>query len=335
MGRGAVWLMALALGAGAAHAEPVCARHEAAAPAIARLRAALSHGRFIAYQPTSLALRDGHLTRADAATIRADLKVLRPRFDALLTYGAVNGAEAIPGIAAELGYRALVVGVWDPFDAGELAAALAAAGQYPKLVVGVSLGNELVLAKRATPQALQRQLRAVRARAPQVALSTSEPFHIYYQPGMAPLLGELDFLLANVHPVFQPWFRSAPDANAAAFVLGVVDELAQRYCGPILVKETGVPSAPAEAGYTAARQASFYRALRAAFAPTPNRAFAYFASFDAPWRVADMQASPGVHPEEAHWGLYDERRRPKPVVLEIPPLSGAGRGGPGDPGIRP
>jgi hypothetical protein len=27
-----------------------------------------------------------------------------------------------------------------------------------------------------------------------------------------------------------------------------------------------------------------------------------------------------VHPEEAHWGLYDEARRPKAAARELPPL---------------
>jgi hypothetical protein len=47
------------------------------------------------------------------------------------------------------------------------------------------------------------------------------------------------------------------------------------------------------------------------------RAFAYFAAFDAPWRVND---EPGHQPEEAHWGLYDELRRAKPVIATIPEL---------------
>jgi hypothetical protein len=51
------------------------------------------HGRFVAYQPTSLQIVNGHPTHADAASIRADLQVLRPRFDGLITYGSVDGAE--------------------------------------------------------------------------------------------------------------------------------------------------------------------------------------------------------------------------------------------------
>lgn len=314
---GCLWLAA------AGQAAPVCARHPGSAATLERLQEAVGQGRFVAYEPTSLTVHNGRSSRADPASIRADLAVLRPRFDSLLTYGALNGADAIPDIAAALGFRALVIGIWNPFNEAEVEAALAAARRHPNLVVGLSVGNEMVFAKRRTAAELTLRIAALRVREPSIPLATTEPFHIFYAGTARGLLGEVDFLLANVHPVFQPWFRTAPDANAAKFVVSVVGELAERYCGAILVKETGVPTAPATAGFSAARQASFYRELRHAFPPSPTRAFAYFTAFDAPWRVADEQASPGIHPEEAYWGLYDEARAPKLAVADIPPLPAA------------
>jgi hypothetical protein len=58
------------------------------------------------------------------------------------------------------------------------------------------------------------------------------------------------------------------------------------------------------------------------------RSFAYFSAFDAPWRAYDEMPVPGVqaaaaHSAEAHWGLFDENRRPKPVVAQIAPLQAA------------
>jgi exo-beta-1,3-glucanase (GH17 family) len=280
----------------------------------------MAQGRFVAYEPTSVSISVGQVTPAEPSSIREDLRELRSRFDGLITYGALNGHEAIPDIAAELGFRALIIGVWDPFNPAELEAAFTAARLHPRLVVGLSLGNEMIFAGRRRPEDLTALVASVRRRAPALPLSTTEPFHIFYGPATRALQSELDFMLVNVHPVFQPWFRRASEAQAVAFVMDVVRRLGESFCGPILVKETGVPTAPASAGFTPARQADFYVALRAVFAPSPRSAFAYFAAFDAPWRVADAQASPGVHPEEAHWGLYDERRRAKPVVAAIPNL---------------
>ena len=329
-------------GARAAPTGPaVCGKYTATAPAVTRLREAMAHGRFIAYQPTSLHAINGVLTHADPDSIRADLQVLRPRFDSLITYGSVSGAEAIPGIAASLGYRAVIIGIWNPFNAAELSAALTAAKANPRVVVGVSLGNEMLFFQRHSFAELAELLDSVHTQAPQLALSTTEPFQMFEGPEAAPILERLDFLLANVHPVHQPWFRSAPEGNAVQFVVNVVSDLGRYYCGPILVKETGIPTAPAEKGFTEARQASFYKDLQDRFtasmsvpvstsAPASTalpsageRAFAYFAAFDAPWRVNDVGPAPGqrLAEEEAHWGLYDEKRRPKPVVASIPPLT--------------
>ena len=309
-------------GAAATTSGAVCARGAAAAPGVARLREALGRGRFVAYVPTGLRIVNGKPTRANADAIRGDLKVLRARFDSLITYGADNGNEEIPAIAAALGYRALIMGVYDPFDATELSAALAAAKTNPGLVVGLSLGNELLFFHRHTAAELETLLDGIRAQAPRVPLATTEPFHMFYPPEAKPLLQRMDFLLANVHPIFEPWFRTASDGDAAQFVVNVVSKLAQNYCGPVVVKETGIPTAPETKGYTAKRQASFYEELQHRSPPTTDHGFVYFAAFDAPWRLDDIGPAPNQHPapEEAHWGLYDEHRQPKPVVAQIPPL---------------
>ncbi len=292
-----------------------------------RLAAAMATGRFVAYQPTSLRVVDGRVSAAEPASVRADLRVLRSRFDGLITYTALQGAEAIPDIAESLGYRALIIGVWDPFDEAELTAALQAARRHPRLVVGVSLGNESVFAQRHGFPELTAAAVLVHRRAPDLPISSTEPFHLLYDQAARPLLGELDFLLVNVHPVFQPWFRQAPETNAAQFVVNVVTKLSDYYCGPILVRETGEPTAPADAGFSEARQAAFYGELQRVLPPGRRRAFAYFSAFDAPWRETDALAlpdqargAPARHAEEAHWGLYDADRRPKPVIERIPSL---------------
>jgi exo-beta-1,3-glucanase (GH17 family) len=315
-------LLAITLyAAGGVNAAPVvCVRNPQAGAALSHLRNALRDDRFVTYEPTTLKVWNGVKSPADAPSIRADLRVLRDKFDALVTYDALHGAEQIAPIAAQLQFHALIIGVWNPADDAEVAAALAAARGYPQLVVGISLGNETIFAHRSDPATLVARIARIRAQAPAVALTTTEPFHIYYEPGSQALLQQLDFLLVNVHPIFQPWFRDAPDSNAAQFVVNVVSKLRPLACGPLLVKETGEPTAPAAAGYSPERQASFYRELRRVLTPTPAQAFAYFAAFDAPWRASDASPAPGAHPEEGHWGLYDSARRPKPAASELPAL---------------
>lgn len=297
-----------------------CARRPLAAPALQRLTTVMAAGRFVSYQPTQIQIHAGKASRADEAGIAADLAVLRPRFDGLILYGVLDGADRVVDVAARLGFKSVILGVWNIDDAQELDLALSAATRQPQLVVGLSLGNERVLAGTTDMPALAARLQRLHARVPQLPLSTSEPFHLFEQPAATPVLQQMDFMLANVHPIFQPWFAGAAAQDAARFVVNVASDLATVYCGPVLIKETGVPTAPASMGFTAERQAAFWSSLRTQFVPGRQRAVASFSAFDAPWRVNDEHPTAGPQPQEGSWGLYDAQRRPKSAALALPPL---------------
>lgn len=318
--RGPHLILGLVVLAGPALAVPACPQRPEADTARNRIQEVMAKGRFVAYVPTALKVVDGRTTPADEASIREDLKTLRPRFDGVITYSARDGIEWVPDVAASLGFKAVIMGIWDPGNTAEVANVAAAVTRNPGVVTGVSVGNEMVLGGRADAAAVARAVQAVRARAPKLAVTTTEPFHLFLQPEFKPVLAQIDLLLANVHPVFESWFRQRSDDDAAQFVINISKMLTGVYCGPVLVKETGVPTAPESAGYTAARQASFYRVLRGKFTASRDLAFAYFSAFDAPWRANDAHPVAGAHPEEAYWGLYDAARNPKPVVAGIPEL---------------
>jgi len=311
---------ALRIGA-AAVAAPALARAKSPSPNLTLLKSAMANGRFVTYQPTELRVIGGKLTAASVESIRADLKVLRPHFDSLITYGAQGGAEHIPELAAEQGFRAVVMGVWDFNDKTELANAITAARKRPEIVAGLSLGNEMILAKRASWGDLENALDRLHVQLPTIPLTVTEPFAEFLdQADAKPTLARMDFMLVNIHPIFESWFHSAKPQNWAEFVVSVTKLLAKAYPGPILVKETGTPTAPASLHFTPAMQRDFYRALEKLFPQTGACAFSYFSAFDAPWRVNDVVVGGGIHPEEAHWGLFEANRTPKPVMADIPPL---------------
>ncbi len=286
-----------------------CARSGATDP-VERVREALASVRFVAYAP-----RVGR-AQAEPASLRDDLRLLRPHFDGLVTYASARGQDAIPRLAAELGFRAVVLGVWDPRDAAELERAIAAAREAPRVVVALCVGNEGLFFERYTPDDLRAALARVRAALPGVALTTSEPFALYLRGGaVADLLLGHDLLLPTVHPLHQPWFASAPAGTSVDFVSNVLDEIARRSPAPILVKETGLPSEPAGQGFSEAGQLSFWRALVARVPPTRARAVAFFEAFDAPWKPAEVRALSGRdHPEEAHFGFLRADGTRKPVL---------------------
>lgn len=288
------------------------------------LQSAMSSGRFVTYQPTGVKVINGKLTEASDQSIRADLMVLRPHFDSLITYGAQGGAERIADIAAGLNFRAVVMGVWDFYNGAELANAIAAAKRMSHIVAGLSLGNEMILSKRAAWGDLEYILGVVRKQLPTTPLTITETFADFIgQADAKPVLAKMDFMLTNIHPIFETWFRTAQPPYWADFVAKASDLLATAYSGPVLVKETGVPTGPISLKFTPEMQREFYRALEKRFPQTGTRAFSYFAAFDAPWRISDAIVGGGKHPEEAHWGLFDANRAPKDVMRDFPSLSNA------------
>lgn len=284
------------------------------------LRAAMAQGRFVAYHPTGIAFWYGTPTRASDDSIRADLIALRPWFDGLVTYSAAHGADRVPDIAAELGYRAVIQGVWDPASRQEVGNALSASKRHPGLIVGLSLGNEIVLSRRGTWGDLAYALRRVRKYSGSLPLTATETFATFVNdPDARSTLAQMDFMTVNIHPIFESWFRRSQPANWAEFVVKATDMLATTYCGPILVKETGVPTGPLSSGYSGAMQRAFYRALEEQMKPRADRAFSYFSAFDLPWHAYDANLTAGdtPHPEEAYWGLFTERRQPKLIMAGL------------------
>jgi len=286
------------------------------------LQDAMAKGRFVAYHPTAIAFWYGKPSHASDDSIVADLKTLRPYFDSLITYSAINGAERVPDIAAQLGYRAVIQGVWNPVNTHELANAVAAWKRHPALVAGLSLGNEVVLSRRGTWGDLDYAIGRVRAHAPRLALTTTETFAQFLDdPDARSTLAAMDFMMVNIHPIFQRWFRTAHPVNWAEFVVRIAGQLAEKFCGPVLVKETGVPTGPAAAGFSSTMQRAFYRQLEAQMKPSRARAFAYFSAFDLPWHAYDASPVAGDHhPEEAYWGLFTQARKPKPIIADLRPL---------------
>lgn len=303
----------------------IASADEPARDKTSRVRETLNSVRFVAYTPTDFAVWNGQIKAASAKRIEQDLTRLRPDFQGLITYSCGNGGELVPDIAQRLGFRAVILGIWEPTSAKEIAAAVAVARRFPKLVIGIAVGNENLLAHRLPWPVLRGAMEQVRAALPGVAVTTSEPFHYYLSDELPDFLAAQDFLLPNVHPTSQPWFADSSLATQVDFVIQVVTKLATRTNKPILVKETGLPSGPKALGFTPERQARFWRLLNARLAADTTRTIAFFEAYDQPWKAENARQEFGLHPEEGYWGFYDSQGRAKPVLQELreqwrPPL---------------
>ncbi len=287
---------------------------DAAAPT--GLGAVIKSARFMSYTPRSFSVVNGQTTPASVEGISADLKLLRPDFDGLVTYSCSNGLEHVPDAAEKLKYLAVIIGIWDPKSETEIQNAIRLAQKYPKLIIAISIGNEGIYAKHYTPWDVENTRLRLKKELPRIALTTSEPFFLYLKPEYSDFFGRMDLLLPNIHPTFETWFKPSDAANGAAFVLNVADKLQSEYPLPLIVKETGLPSGPVSAGFTEAYQSAFWAEILKRSVPSQTRAVSCFEAFDAPWKPAVTKGYfPGSeHSQEAFWGFFTVDGKPKPVV---------------------
>lgn len=284
------------------------------------LPALIQHTRFIAYTPRSFSQVDGQVRPASAAGIREDLKLLRPLFNGVITYSSEKGLEQVPSLAHDQGYKAIIMGIWNPLSEEEIRNVIAAAKRYPAMVVAVVIGNEGIYARRYQAGDVEGAMRRIKRECPALAVTTSEPFFLYFKREYHDFFSGHDLLMPNVHPVFEPWFKPSEPVHGVEMVINVAQQFEAMYRQPLLIKETGMPSGPTDrSDYSPERQALFWSELIKLLPLSPTLSFACFEAFDAPWKPAAMASEfPGNHASEAFWGFFTSQGRAKKVVAALP-----------------
>ena len=254
--------------------------------------AELGRFRWIAYAPTNYAPEDRPPKLPSRENIRADLVVLRHAgCDGLVTYGST--LPEIIEIAESVGFKAVLLGVWDPSSEDEVR--LAKRSALHKAVVGIIVGNEGLMFKRYTLTTLRTAMESLRTSTGK-PVSTTEVIESYYSK--PELVEWSDFLTVNAHPYFHG--RRDPDA-AVEWTVAAWRRLRENVPPEklILFKEVGLPTA-GRAGLSETAQSEYYQRLR----KTEVR-FAFFEAFDAMFKKGPIEQS---------WGLFHADRTPKPAA---------------------
>ena len=275
----------------------------------------LQNTQFMAYTPSQFRVEAGRPIAASRESIVADLALLRRHVNGLITYSSSNGLDQIVDVAQAAGFHAVILGMWSPTDADEFNRTVRTARAHPHLVRAIAVGNEGLFWKRYQWPDVTRVITQLRRELPGVAMTTSEPMASYLGSPQRLDCDQQDFLLPNIHPLFETWFRPDASEQAAQFVVESSIRL-RALCGKfVLVKETGAPSGPLERGMSPQAQAQLWSELLRRLRAQKNVGLALFEAFDAPWKVAEIARDSGIHDErERYWGWFDAQRHPKPVV---------------------
>ncbi|MBI1205332.1 MAG: glycosyltransferase [Rhodopseudomonas sp.] len=275
-----------------------------------------------------------HGGTADAARIRADLKLLAPITKAVRTYSSTAGVELVPGIAAEFGLRA-TIGAWIDKDKDrnerEIRSVVDLAKRHSN-VNGIFVGNETIYRGELAPKpgdaldpeeasklesarteeerkkvsediGVARLIKMIQRvkRQTTVPVTTGEIYSVWLDH--PELVSSVDFIAAHILPYWEGF--SPSQVVDQAFV--IYDKLRRAYPGKrIVIAEFGWPSA----GYNyhnaqpgRIEQAELLRDF-------VTRADAYGVDYniveaiDQPWKIFEG----GVGP---YWGIYDANRQPK------------------------
>lgn len=250
---------------------------------------------WVAYAPTTANPNKG--IEPTVESLREDLITLQKAgFTGLVTY-TCSGllGQKLPELAEKQKLKGLILGIWDPNNQKEIAAAIAASSN--PFVLGYCIGNE-GLSKKGQPDG-RYSLEQLTAVIQSIRTLTGKPVTTteQYEDYLDKQLLELgDWVFPTVHPYF--YHKRVLDA-AVQWTKAAYDDLKKRTKRFVLFKEVGLPTAgDPEGRMSETLQDQYYVEL----AKTDVR-FVYFEAFDQPWKT---------HlPVEPHWGIFTADRTPK------------------------
>ncbi|MEM1023185.1 MAG: glycosyl hydrolase family 17 protein [Myxococcota bacterium] len=270
----------------------------------ARLRRLLEEGLhglcFSAYAPGQSPV-DHH--QLSPEQVRERLAVIAPHTQWIRTFSCYEGNEHAPGIAKELGMKALV-GAWldgdEARNAEEIQAVIdQAKGGNADLI---AVGNEVLLRGELPEDAIIDAIHRVKAGAPGVPVAYVDA---YFQFVQHPRLVEAcDYLPINCYPY---WEQCKLDWS-----VGYVEEMVRRVAAvangkEIVIAETGWPTqgTPEGEAVPGVDNAALYALNLIPWAKQVNVPLFWFSAFDEAWKVG-AEGDCG-----AYWGIWDAEAQPK------------------------
>ncbi len=271
----------------------------------------------VSYAP----FRDGQspLTKTfpSSAQVAQDLRLIAKHADGIRTYSSLEGNYDIGALAKQAGLK-VWVGIWlspNPrANAREMAAGIAEANAHPHTDTRVVVGNEVLLRRDLSPQALIADIDYVKARVRQpVAYADVASFWFQF-PQVAK---HVDIVMIHLLPY---WQNHPVNVNAAIKrIARTIAKTKRLFPGKrISVGETGWPSRGrwrGDAAPSRVNEAIFLRKF-VTLADRDHVDYNLIEAFDQNWKYHDEGVA------GANWGIWNAQRQPKfPLkgpVVEMP-----------------
>lgn len=245
------------------------------------------------------------------AQVAEDFRILAPLVKGIRTYSSQGIHAQIPRLAQAAGLE-VHVGAWigkdENANQAQVNALIVLARSGNPAIKGLIVGNEVLLRLDVPKARLLEYLRQVRAANTGIPVTTADIYQRMIEHA-ADLNPVCDYALAHVHPF---WENQAAD-KGAAHVLNGWKQVKAKYPGkPVIIGETGFPSAGQTRGAAVpgeANQARFTEDL-AALGAREGMPFMLFASFDEQWKSAEG-------PVGANWGIWKADRTEKSAVASL------------------
>lgn len=289
-------------------------------------------GHAVSYSGFRAGQRPGAAWPSDAEVLE-DLRILERNWNLVRVYNADEHGESVLRVIAanDLDLK-VMLGIYLWQTKGLAGASLAAdealnqryigeglrlAAAYPDLVVGINVGNEVLVSWSFVPNDVATMIRYVRQVADGLAaagldipLTVADNYAFWESPEAADVAAELDFV--TVHG-YAMWDGVGID-GALAFLQQHVAAVKANLPGlPLIVGETGWATYAEDAqiygriGPAAdeVNQAAYF-AQASAWAESSGITTIWFEAFDEPWKG---EGNAGA--AEGHWGLFDVNRKAK------------------------
>lgn len=237
--------------------------------------------------------------------IASDLKRLSEFTDCVRTYSVGQGLDVVPELAHQLGIQ-VILGAWvswtDADNRKEIALAIKQANAYPETVKAIIIGNEVLLRQEQSESSVKAYLNWAQQQT-EVPITYADVWEFWLKhPSIEE---EVDFVTVHI----LPYWEDAPVAieAAAAHTEAVMQKVSANFKKPLLIGETGWPSAGRQRFGAKPSVINQARYIREFLDKAHEHRWHYnvIEAIDQPWKRG-LEGTVG-----GYWGVLDAHLKPK------------------------